>query len=372
MYQKILGGAPGLSCQGPVRAVRCGDRAGAGVLCVCIETPRYSQLPAAHVAHTIHTMEPRIAEAIAGLIVVVTVLLSAVPELAAAAATTTAAAAAAAGRQHDQQRSVPAAATSTARSVLAWGRWDQKRSQDPVAPRTEGVANNNTLLLDDKRRQATVARSQEQSLDRSWTHAAFRAFHEMRAGSPPAASGGDRVDGAGQGEGTGMLVGVTRFASRKKQRKTSGNDSTTAAKEEEEEGGGGGGGGGGLPSGKTRPTPPAACWHMKGRLTDTATGQTIALVEGVELARSLAFETASSRKAAKADERAKRLRSSKVAAGDKTVVVPVAAATGAATAEGEGELEVDKVLKPGLWTAFGALACSKFFMYQARIQYSST
>ncbi|CBJ32493.1 expressed unknown protein [Ectocarpus siliculosus] len=89
---------------------------------------------------------------------------------------------------------------------------------------------------------------------------------------------------------------------------------------------------------------------MRGRLTNTATGQTIALVEGVELARSLAFETASSRKSSRRPKR------------------PAGGAGGAggavAGAEGEGELEVDKALKPGRWTAFGALATSKFFMYQ--------
>lgn len=235
-----------------------------------------------------------------------------------------------------------------------------------MAPRRERVANNNALLLSGEGEQAAVAGYQEQQpLDRSWTQAAFRAFHEMRAGSPSAAvsegNGIDREQGekARQDGGKGPLAGFRHHASRKQQREMSTSDSAAVAREEEE-------GEEGEQSGKAHPPPPAACWHMRGRLTNTATGQTIALVEGVELARSLAFETAPSRKeaaAAAADKRQKKLRSSKVAVGGKARL-PTAAAT--APGEGEGELEVDKVLKPGLWTAFGALACSKFFMYQAR------
>ena len=113
--------------------------------------------------------------------------------------------------------------------------------------------------------------------------------------------------------------------------------------------GGKNGGGKRTPANKTDPAPPA-CWHMQGRLTNTATGQTIALVEGVELARSLAFETASPRRAAAG----KRFPGGGRGATD----------SGGNGPEVEEELEVDKVLKPGLWTAFGALASSKFFMYQ--------
>lgn len=103
-------------------------------------------------------------------------------------------------------------------------------------------------------------------------------------------------------------------------------------------------------------TPPA-CWHMRGRLTNAATGQTIALVEGVELSRNLAFETAQS-------EREKRRKQKK-----KTEL----GTRGAKADKGEGvleeageELEVDKALRPGKWTAFGSLASKKFFMYQVR------
>lgn len=107
-----------------------------------------------------------------------------------------------------------------------------------------------------------------------------------------------------------------------------------------------------------------ACWHMRGRLTNAATGQTIALVEGVELARSLTFETANSRKLL-ADRRNRGSRS-----GNGVIVGRVGAAASAAAAgggpEAEEELEVDRVLKTGMWTAFGALASSKFFMYQVR------
>lgn len=323
--------------------------------------------------HIIHTMALRIAEAIAGLAVAATVVLSAVTPMAAATTTTAAPAPAQAAAPAQaqaratpqrQRRSPPASAAARSRNpVLAWGRWDQERSQDPVAPRIEGVANSNALVLGSESGQAAAAvdGSQEQPLDRSWTHAAFRAFHEMRAGSPPAASAGNGIDQESQGEKAGRgggkdpLVGFRRLASRKQRRETNANDSATVAREEDEEEG--------EQRGKTRPPPPAACWHMRGRLTNTATGQTIALVEGVELARSLAFETAPSRKAAAADKRQKKLRNSKVAVGDNTRL-PAAAAT--APVGGEGELEVDKALKPGLWTAFGALACSKFFMYQAR------
>ena len=94
----------------------------------------------------------------------------------------------------------------------------------------------------------------------------------------------------------------------------------------------------------SRPNPPT-CWHLRGRLTNAATGQTIALVEGVELTRSLAFETAprerEGRKVQNTDEE-KRDR---------------------ATEQGE-DLEVDRTLKSVAWKAFGALASSKFFMYQ--------
>lgn len=87
---------------------------------------------------------------------------------------------------------------------------------------------------------------------------------------------------------------------------------------------------------------PAACWHMKGRLTSAESGRTIALVEGVELARSLTFEVGGRGRGggygASSNHRDHR--------------------------EGS-ELEVDRVLrKPGKWDAFGVLASSKFFMYQ--------
>lgn len=101
---------------------------------------------------------------------------------------------------------------------------------------------------------------------------------------------------------------------------------------------------------------PPACWHMKGRLTNTATGQIIALVEGVELSRSLAFETAAGGRERRGVKQGKH--------GELTRSNPGGEA--AAAAADREELEVDKALKPGMWTAFGALASSKFFMYQVR------
>lgn len=108
--------------------------------------------------------------------------------------------------------------------------------------------------------------------------------------------------------------------------------------------------------GEERQIPPA-CWHMRGRLTNAATGQTIALVEGVELSRNLAFETAQSeREKRRTLKKEKELLAKSVKAGK----------VGGSVVEEEAgeELEVDKALKPGVWTAFGSLASKKFFMYQ--------
>lgn len=122
----------------------------------------------------------------------------------------------------------------------------------------------------------------------------------------------------------------------------------------------------------TSSTSPPACWHMQGRLTNTATGQTIALVEGVELVRSLAFETAPEKRGrGKAQE---KRGSNESPSGSNTTEGKgggreVALTKGAAAEGGQGggeELEVDRALKPGMWTAFGALATSKFFMYQVQ------
>lgn len=102
---------------------------------------------------------------------------------------------------------------------------------------------------------------------------------------------------------------------------------------------------------------PPACWHMRGRLTNAATGQTIALVEGVELSRNLAFETAQS-----AREKRRKLKQE-----TQLGTMDVKADKGGGVTEEAGEeLEVDKALKPGMWTAFGSLASKKFFMYQVR------
>lgn len=75
------------------------------------------------------------------------------------------------------------------------------------------------------------------------------------------------------------------------------------------------------------------------------------------MSRNLAFETAQS-------EREKRRKQKK-----KTEL----GTRGAKADKGEGvleeageELEVDKALRPGKWTAFGSLASKKFFMYQVR------
>lgn len=109
-------------------------------------------------------------------------------------------------RQHSAR-----AARPRGNPVLAWGSWDQKRSQDQVTPRLSG----NAKALSDETRVA-AARYQQPVLDSSWTHAAFRAFHEMRAGCPPSSAvDGDREvqDEAGGGGGKGPLAGVRRLSS---------------------------------------------------------------------------------------------------------------------------------------------------------------
>lgn len=94
---------------------------------------------------------------------------------------------------------------------------------------------------------------------------------------------------------------------------------------------------------------------MRGRLTNAATGQTIALVEGVELSRNLAFETAQSER----EKRKKQKKETELGTRD------VKADRGGGVMEKAGEeLEVDKALKHGMWTAFGSLASKKFFLYQ--------
>lgn len=109
--------------------------------------------------------------------------------------------------------------------------------------------------------------------------------------------------------------------------------------------------------GSTGEQNPPACWHMRGRLTNAATGQTIALVEGVELSRNLAFETSQSER----EKRRKLKQEAELGTRD------VKGDTGGGVMEEAGEeLEVDKALKPGMWTAFGSLASKKFFMYQVR------
>lgn len=95
--------------------------------------------------------------------------------------------------------------------VLAWGHWGQKRSQDEVAPRAPGSAN-----PQDEGRTAGAG-SQQQVLDSSWTHAAFRAFHEMRAGRPLSevhgSDGEEEEPDTGRGVGAGPLAGVRRLTS---------------------------------------------------------------------------------------------------------------------------------------------------------------
>lgn len=104
-----------------------------------------------------------------------------------------------------------------------------------------------------------------------------------------------------------------------------------------------------------------ACWHMKGRLTSTASGRTIALVEGVELSRSLAFEVAAS------DARKSGFASrNNVCGGADSAAGSGIGSSGEGYAD--GDLEVDQALKdPASWTAYGALASNKFFMYQASV-----
>lgn len=110
----------------------------------------------------------------------------------------------------------------------------------------------------------------------------------------------------------------------------------------------------------SHPNPPV-CWHMRGRLTNAATGQTIALVEGVELTRSLAFETTARNRG---EIKSGNIEGRNDGAAEEEVVSVSAKATDGATLEDGKELEVDRILKSVAWKAFGTLACSKFFMYQ--------
>lgn len=150
-------------------------------------------------------MAPRHVGARVGLALVTAVVLS--PALLPAAAKAAAPSTATRQRQHSARAARPRSNT-----LLAWGSWGQKRSQDQVTPRRPGTA---TVLSDERR--VAAAGAPPPVLDSSWTHAAFRAFHEMRAGCPPPPA----VDGDGQEQGEpagggfeGPLAGVRRLASK--------------------------------------------------------------------------------------------------------------------------------------------------------------
>ncbi|CAN0400897.1 unnamed protein product [Ectocarpus sp. 8 AP-2014] len=320
-------------------------------------------------------MAPIVADATAAAVMAAAVLVSSSSTAVAATARQPAPDRGAA--QHHLRRpasSYPTAAAAAAAGaaasrplVLAWAGWDRRRSSS--SSRDEATLRTSALRTAKGRTAVADAADSQRVLDSSWTHAAFRAFHEMRAGPPPPPEtngGEEESQDEGGGSATGPFAGVRRLVSRppkrpatataaaaatrqeraaKTSRKSAAGSSSSLARPVTEDGDAG-------LSTEPRKSPQSepACWHMRGRLTNTATGQTIALVEGVELARSLAFETASSRKSSR---RPKRPAGAAGAAGGAV-----------AGAEGEGELEVDKALKPGRWTAFGALATSKFFMYQ--------
>ncbi|CAM9689900.1 unnamed protein product [Scytosiphon promiscuus] len=338
-------------------------------------------------------MSPVVADTMTAVIVLAAVAVSAVVPAAAAAVAVVpngGGAAVPAGTDPTLAASSRRSSLSPPRKVLAWGQWGQERSQDDVLPRAAGAAN-----PQDEGRAAGAA-SQKQVLDNSWTHAAFRAFHEMRAGRPLSevdGSGGEEEPDAGRGVGAGPLAGVRRLTSSFQRPRGADRDAARATPVPAITSGGGGTAAGTTANSASAATappqlqekdgevgvtegekvrkhpsrvPPAACWHMQGRLTNAATGQTIALVEGVELARSLIFETAASRNAEAAGKRQKKLRDDEGGAREGVPGRAAAlAATAAAVAEEPGdELEVDKELEPGTWTAFGALASSKFFMYK--------
>ncbi|CAN0215364.1 unnamed protein product [Ectocarpus sp. 13 AM-2016] len=321
-------------------------------------------------------MAPFVADATAAVVMAAAVLVSSSSTAVAATAGQPAPDRGAA--QHHRRRpassfpTAAAAATAAAATsrplVLAWAGWDRRRSSNS---RDDATLRTTALRTADERMAVADDADSQRVLDSSWTHAAFRAFHEMRAGPPPSSEtngGEDEGQNEGGGGATGPLAGVRRLVSRPPKRlettttaaattpkeraaktsrnSTAGSSSSPARREKED-------GNDAALSTEPRKSPQSepACWHIRGRLTNTATGQTIALVEGIELARSLAFETASSRKSSRGPKR--------LAGGGGN-----GAGGAVAGAEGEGELEVDKVLKPGRWTAFGALATSKFFMYQ--------
>lgn len=94
--------------------------------------------------------------------------------------------------------------------LLAWG---QRRSRGPEA--TDKGSNRNQVQArrptweEEARAAAAPAEA-----DGSWTHAAFRAFHELRSGLPSSAAGEEAGKDYGGGTTAGPFEGVRRLASR--------------------------------------------------------------------------------------------------------------------------------------------------------------
>ncbi|CAM9910607.1 unnamed protein product, partial [Discosporangium mesarthrocarpum] len=154
----------------------------------------------------------------------------------------------------------------------------------------------------------------------AWSLSAFRAFHEMRAGPAPNPVGGSS-DADAEGEDSGQWGGWSL------PRSIGGVFNTVRGRKREDDAEGG------------NRVDEGLCWHMKGRLTNAATGRTVALVEGVEIVRSLKLE-----------------------AGPHDGLA--SEAHGGKRTEGFGLPALDKILAPGLWRACGIHASKKFFVYQ--------
>lgn len=93
--------------------------------------------------------------------------------------------------------------------LLAWGQ-HRSRGRDATDSNRNPIRARRPTWEEEARAAAAPAEA-----DGSWTHAAFRAFHELRAGLPASAAVGEEVgEDDGRGGTTGPFEGVRRFAVR--------------------------------------------------------------------------------------------------------------------------------------------------------------
>lgn len=107
-----------------------------------------------------------------------------------------------------RQRQLRQRPITAANKVLAWG--GQQRRQTDNTNQIQFEADLTTRPSLDE-----AAYPKAKAADGSWTHAAFRAFHEMRAGRPPQSAFDqvDEVDDAGPLAGFRRLTaGLNRYA----------------------------------------------------------------------------------------------------------------------------------------------------------------